>query len=309
MDIEGLELFRELILSQSYTDFSRQRNIQKSKLSRIVSALETEMGHKLVERSSGKSNLKLTQKGEMLFDRIPSLVNNYRDILRTLNQYPGLPETLTIYTTNLLIEDWIVEFLPKLLEAFPDYTFNFMARNSIMTSEEKASLITISPKTNPGDLFRQFDLLDFHVKLWASPAYLAKYGVPKTLEELEKHRLLVFATNFDDKTYPNVNWFIDPLRNKNLKMTCLNSSKALIKAALLGVGIVSLSEEAILAHGGNLCPILQEIPAPKVTMSLSFPIYLEDNPVMLQFYKLLKALFQEKYRSLSKNKEKKRKAE
>ena len=304
MDIKDLELFRELVLSQSYTDLSKQKNMQKSKLSRIVSALEIEIGHKLIERTSGKSNLKLTEKGKIIFDRIPSLVNNYRDMLRTLKQYPGLPETLTLYTTNLLIEDWIVEFLPKLLETFPDYTFNFMAKNTIISSEEKASLMTISPKTNPNEFFRQFDLLDFHVKLWASPDYLAKYGVPETLEDLERHRLLIFATNFDDKTYPNVNWFIDRLQNKNLKTTCLNSSKALINAASLGIGIISLSEEAILAHGANLLPILQDISAPKVTMSLSFPAYLEGNPVMMQLYELLKEHFQKKYRSITKNRRK-----
>lgn len=302
MDIKDLELFRELILSQSYTDLSKQKNIQKSKLSRIVTALEAELSHKLIERSSGKSNLKLTEKGKIIFERIPSLVNNYKDMLRTLNRYAGLPETLTIYTTNLLIEDWIVDFLPDLLEVFPDYTFNFMARNTIISSEEKASLITISPKTKFNELFRQFDLLDFHVKLWASPDYLAKYGTPKTLEELESHRFLVFATNFDDRTYPNINWFINHLQNKNLKMICLNSSKALISAASLGIGIISLSEEAILAHGADLLPILQDVPGPKVTMSLSFPAYLEDNPVMMQLYKFLKEHFQKKYRSISKSK-------
>jgi DNA-binding transcriptional LysR family regulator len=300
MDVKDLELFRELILSQSYTDLSKQKNIQKSKLSRIVTALEAEIGHKLIERTSGRSSLKLTEKGKIIFERIPSLVDNYNDMLRTLNQYTGLPKELTIYTTNLMIEDWIVDALPKLIEMFPDYTFSFMARNSLISSEEKASLITISPRTNPNELFRQFDLLDFHVKLWASQDYLEKYGIPETLKDLEEHRLLVFATKFDDKTYPNVNWFIDRIQNKNFKVTCLNSSKALIEAASLGIGIISLSEEAILAHSANLVPILQQVVTPRVTMSLSFPAYLEGNPVMMQLYELFREHFHEKYRFLSK---------
>src|SRR5690606_30390364 len=123
----------------------------------------------------------------------------------------------------------------------------------------------------------QIPLLDFHVGLWASHSYLERYGRPKNRADLVRHRLIVYAKDFDKMVYPNVNWQLKDLDIKREDLLCIHSTSARIKAALAGVGIISLSEEAILASGNRLEQVLPHEQGPTVTMCFTYPSYFKGN--------------------------------
>ena len=297
MNIKDLNILRQLVKTNSLTQASYDQKIHKSNLSKKISVMEQEIGCKLFKRDRGKEGLEPTEKGKYFFEKIEHIINQYEDIKNKIKSYPELPENITIYTTNLIIEDAIVSIMSDMIEKFNDLQIDFMARNALISAQEKERVFTISPKTKESEYFHQVDLQDFHIKLWASKTYLKNRGCPKKLEDLQHHQILVFAKHFDDKTYPSLNWFMDdkfsiPKRN----IICLNSSPALIKAASLGLGIISLAEESVYAHGIELVPILEQYPGEKITTCFSFPRYLEHNQRLQELAKFFRVKFQHYYK-------------
>lgn len=288
MDIEQLRIFRDIILSNGFSSNSEASNISQSNLSRIVSRLEKRIGYKLIDRKPGRTGLELTPQGKILFDSLPDMLNKYDNLLNSINlsANSALPE-LTIYSTSLLIEDWLVKLLPQIKSTFSTMEISLIARDQILTVEEKKTLISISPRTVDSEYVCQVHLRNFHVKLWASEVYKSKYGLPLHVNDLAKHQLLLFAKNFGTLTYPNLNWHLKKINSNLHNVTIINSSDALIKACKLGLGIISLSEEAIKMREHNFINVLPEIKGPTVEICLSYPIYLKNNNNMSTLTEIL----------------------
>jgi LysR family transcriptional regulator for bpeEF and oprC len=209
-----------------------------------------------------------------------------------MNSDPNLNKgELTIFTTTSLIEDWIVPILPDFFEKYPSIHLNLISHDSLLTDDMKGRVISIVPKGVETDNIIQVPLRDFHVGLWAAPAYLERYGCPKKPSDLMRHRLLVFAKDFDKMTYPNINWHLKDLDIKSEDLVCINSSTALIKAARRGLGIISLSAEAVQASGQLLERVLPDFHGPTVTMCLTYPSHLQQNKLLQNVEAFLKKKF------------------
>jgi hypothetical protein len=82
------------------------------------------------------------------------------------------------------------------------------SHDSLLSDEMRTNVISICPKREEIQNIIQVPLLDFHVGLWASSDYLERYGRPKSLADLRRHRLIVFAKDLDKMPYKNLNWHL-----------------------------------------------------------------------------------------------------
>lgn len=303
MEFEYLKNFYELVLAQSVRKLSEINNIPVSKISRQLSALERELGHTLLERKQGVAGIKLTRQGKVLYDALPGILGAFNSTKMMMDSDPSLNKgEVTIYTTTSLIEDWFVNILPSLFETYPSIHINLISHDTIMTDEMQTSVISISPKRNdPREDIIQVPLLDFHVGLWASSEYLDRFGRPQSLTDLRRHRLFVFAKELDKMFYPNMDWHLRDLDIKQEDLWCIHSSSARIKAAHKGLGIISLSEEAIKASGYTLERVLPNVKGPTVTMCFTYPYYFKENKIIKNIETFLKDHFTKQLKKLNKN--------
>jgi DNA-binding transcriptional LysR family regulator len=292
MDFEYLKNFYELVLAGSVRKLAEIKDIPVGKVSRQLSVLERELGTTLLERKQGIAGLKLTRQGQILFGALPGIIGSIENVKAMMGSDPNLNKgEVTIYTTSSLIEDWIVPILPSFFEQYPSIHLNFLRHDNLLSEEMKARVISITPKSEELDNIIQVPLRDFHVGLWASSEYLERYGIPKKQTDLIRHRLLVFAKDFDKMTYPNINWHLKNLDIKSEDLLCINSSAALIKAARNGLGIISLSAEAIEASGYSLVRVLPDLEGPMVTMCLTYPAYFQQNKLIKNIEDFFKKKF------------------
>jgi DNA-binding transcriptional LysR family regulator len=294
MNLNQLRIFYDLALTESFRKLSAINKLSIAKISRELSALEKEIGYQLIDRKPGRSNMHLTRQGKILFDSLPHVFGIFENLIQVMGTDPQLNKgDITLYTTNSLVEDWIVYMLPKLYKTFPNIQLNLIANNNLLTRDLKEKVISISPKSDEKNKnFCQVPLLDFHVGLWASRTYLDHYGRPKNFSDLQRHKLIFYTKDLDQMTYPNLNWH---LINSNINISeqmCINSTAGLLKAADLGLGIISLSEENIKAAGYRLEKVLPEIQGPIVTMCLTYPNYWKGNSIIENLTSFLKSEFQ-----------------
>ncbi|MBN9342891.1 MAG: LysR family transcriptional regulator [Holosporales bacterium] len=293
MDLEQLRIFYDLVFTESFRKLSASNKLSVAKISRELSALETELGYRLIERKPGYSNMSLTRQGKVLFEALPQVFGIFDNLKQVMNTDPELNSgNITIHTTNSLIENWIVFMIPKLQETYPNIQLNLIANNNLLTRDLKENVISISPASDEKNKnFFQVPLLNFHVGLWASKKYLDQYGRPTSLSDLQKHKVMLFTKELDQMTYPNLNWYLKDSNVMIPNQMCINSTLGLLKAAHHGLGIISLSEENIRVAGYQLERVLPEINGPTVPMCLTYPTYWKDNSIIENLATFFKTQF------------------
>jgi len=107
----------------------------------------------------------------------------------------------------------------------------------------------------------------------ASADYLARHGIPKTLEDLNRHRLIRYSPSLGSK--PSGFEYMDGDAYRNVEMAgtvTVNNSDAYHAACLAGLGIIQAPEIGLrdAMAQGKLAAILEEYSAAPLPVSLIY---------------------------------------
>jgi len=121
MNLKQLEVFINVAESGSFSKGAEATFITQSTVSQHISALESEFGLKLLDRT-GKGAL-LTEGGKLLLERARRLVDYAREIPLALDRFKGVEEAvLRIAGSGIPGEYIIPAALPQLISKFPGLT-------------------------------------------------------------------------------------------------------------------------------------------------------------------------------------------
>ena len=121
MNLKQLEVFINVAESGSFSKGAEATFITQSTVSQHISALESEFGLKLLDRT-GKGAL-LTEGGKLLLERARRLVDYAREIPLALDRFKGVEEAvLRIAGSGIPGEYMIPAALPLLISKFPGLT-------------------------------------------------------------------------------------------------------------------------------------------------------------------------------------------
>jgi DNA-binding transcriptional LysR family regulator len=101
-----------------------------------------------------------------------------------------------------------------------------------------------------------------HFHAYASPEYLKRFGTPRTLEDLDHHRILVLGGTVPSYLQ-TANWLIDAGRDGKGGRTPwlkINTVLGLLRGAQRGLGIAMLPDYLVDENGGmgNLVQMFAE---------------------------------------------------
>ena len=129
MNIKQLEVFIKVAESGSFSKGAEATFITQSTVSQHISALESEFGLKLLDRT-GKGAL-LTEGGKLLLERARRLVDYAREIPLALDRFKGVEEAkLNIAGSSIPGEYMIPAALPLLISRFPGLTIVLLQGDS-----------------------------------------------------------------------------------------------------------------------------------------------------------------------------------
>ena len=78
MDLELLRIFSEVVRRGSFAAVARGRDMDASVVSRSVATLETELGARLLQRTT--RSMVLTEPGELFLARIDPLIDEFDEV-------------------------------------------------------------------------------------------------------------------------------------------------------------------------------------------------------------------------------------
>jgi DNA-binding transcriptional LysR family regulator len=191
MDLNEVQYFTWVAQTGSFSSAAKQAGVPKSTLSRKVSDLEKRLGVTLLRRTTrqvkltdvGNSYLQICMKALSELESAESLATQTQ-----LNPTGKLRIAAPVEIGSMFLASVATEFTQK----YPEVELEFVLNDEIVDLiEEKIDLAIRAGSLPDSNLIAQ-KVGTNEMQLFASPAYLKKFGEPKTPKDLDKHRCLVF---------------------------------------------------------------------------------------------------------------------
>ena len=124
-NLQKLAAFEKTVEFGSFTKAARIMNYSQSGISRMISDLEKEWNVSLLER--GRSGVRLTSDGMMLFPFVQRVCSEYRKLLMQADELNGLQSGLIrIGTFSSTATHWLPNIIREFQKTYPDIEYELL---------------------------------------------------------------------------------------------------------------------------------------------------------------------------------------
>jgi DNA-binding transcriptional LysR family regulator len=196
LDITDLRVFVRITDAGSISGAARALGMPKSSVSRSLTRIEGSVGATLVERSTRR--LRLTDAGLLLQRHARRILDEVGEAEDAIAGFVGVPRgTLRVSAPPSFAAGPLAPMLPGFLARYPELRLVLSFDNQpIVVLPDDVDVAIRTGALPDSDLVARRIA---RTELWAcaSPAYLAAFGTPTTVEELNGHKLV---TLFDRRS-------------------------------------------------------------------------------------------------------------
>jgi len=242
MDWDKLRIFHAVADAGSFTHAGHELGLSQSAVSRQISALEDGLNVPLFHRHA--RGLILTEQGEVLYRTAHEVFTKLTAAQTRLMDSKEKPSgELRITTTVGLGSVWLTPRLKEFTELYPQINVTLMLddRELDLAMREADVAIRLRRPTQPDLIQRK--LFTVHHHIYASVEYVKTHGIPKSLEDLDRHKIVTFGQS--PSYLEPVNWLEMAGRPEGEPRPValrVNNAYGLRRAVQSGVGIASLAD-------------------------------------------------------------------
>jgi DNA-binding transcriptional LysR family regulator len=252
MDWDKLKVFHAAAEAGSFTHAGEHLGLSQSAVSRQVSALEQELGVSLFHRHA--RGLILTEQGELLHRTAHEVFMKLEAARAKLTDTRERPNgELKVTTTPGIGVHWLTPRLGEFIDLYPDI------RITLLTTEEELDLamreadvaIRLRQPIQPDLIQRKLFSLHFHA--CASPEYLKRFGTPRSVDELDKHRCVILGGTVPPWLQQTGNWLLTQGHdggNPRKAWLTINNVLGVLRACQRGIGIAMLPDYLVEESSG-----------------------------------------------------------
>lgn len=273
---EELAIFVAVVESGSFSRAAEQLRLANSAVSRSVKKLEMKLGVSLLNRTTRQ--LSLTEEGERYFRRVQQILQEMaaaeNELMETRHTPRGL---LRIDAATPVVLHFLMPLIKPFRERYPEVTLSLVSSETFINLIERKVDVAIRAGNLTDSSLRARPLFSSYRKVVASPDYLDRYGVPRTVEDLDDHVCLGFTEPVSLNTWP-VARQDGQLHDIQVGLSS-NSGETIKQLCLTGNGIACLSDYMIDKEiaNGEVVELLAEHRLP-VEMPFS-AVYYSDRAV------------------------------
>ena len=241
MDWDKLRIFHAAAEAGSFTHAGDALGMSQSAVSRQVSALERELKASLFHRHA--RGLVLTEQGELLYRTAQDVFMKLAAAETLLLDSRGKPSgDLRVTTTVALGSAWLTPRLGDFLSQYPDIRVQLLLTDEELDIGMREADVRLQPPSQ-NDLIQR-KLFTVHNHVYASVTYVQKYGAPKKIGDLDKHRILTYGASATTN-FKRLNWLEQAGRqNGSPRVASLqvNNVLGLVQGVSRGIGLAVLPD-------------------------------------------------------------------
>lgn len=226
-----LDIFARIVTSGGMSRAGRELGVSPAVVSKSVRRLEERLGVRLLQRTTRK--VTLTEAGQGFFERVTSILSSIEEAEEWVTSGTNAARgALRVSAPTSFGRLHIAPHLKRFLDAHRELTIDLTLSDDFVDIVGEGYDLAIRIADLSDSTLVAKKLAPNHRVLCASAAYLARHGEPKTLAELQRHKLLAHnAEQFRiEGPEGEINWKLQsPLKT--------NSSEVIREAVLAGLGI------------------------------------------------------------------------
>jgi len=246
--------------TRSYTQAARRLGVSKATVSLRINELERAAGIPLVQRST--RSVALTAAGQQLADETGPAFTRIEQSFAAVRDLASTPRGLVRLTAPVALgRQHVVPVLSEFLGRYPEIRIELDLNDKLVNLVQEGYDLAIRHIHAPPESHVAWTLCESRSVLVASPAYLARRGVPQTPQDLAAHDCLMYLRGAAGQSWTLARQ-TGRRRAPPEQVTVAvggpfkaNNSEALRDAALAGLGIALLPDfSASGAHGDRAQP-------------------------------------------------------
>jgi len=191
MDTNALETFVLVARQRSFAAAAREQNIDPSSVSRVVGALENELGVRLFQRNSRR--LSLTEAGAIYLQRIEPLIDEIKHARdAVVDASEQLQGTLRITASNSFGVKVVMPQIPQFTAKYPELSVDVVLTDAVvdLVAERFDLAIRLGRLVDSNLVAKLF--MHTRYRVVASPNYLRSHAPIKKPNDLSARDAILF---------------------------------------------------------------------------------------------------------------------
>jgi LysR family transcriptional regulator for bpeEF and oprC len=301
--LQAMRVFTRVAELGSFTRAATELGLSRARVSEAVSELERALGARLLHRTTRR--VSLSDDGRAYHERARQILADMDDAEAQLaGSRAKVRGLLRVAMPMALARSMVVPALPRFLARHPELGLEVRLENRALHLLEDGIDCALSYGL-PADagLVAQ-SILSTHLATCASPAYLARRGVPREPAELAQHDCVSFLAL--DSARPTPWSFSSGVASSGSVSSGVssrwqprgrlgfNSMEACVEAAVAGLGITqvlsSLAQPALTSR--RLEAVLARHAAPGPSIYLVYPPHEQASPRLRALLGFLREVFE-----------------
>ena len=276
MDWDKLKIFHAVAEAGSFTRATVNLNLSQSAISRQIQSLEQDLKVQLFERHA--RGLTLTENGEYVFKTAHEVIAKLKEVETSLGDQKNKPTgKLTITTVRSFGTHWLTPRIREFMQINPEIEVELIFDDKELDLSTRQADIGIFMRRPKQLNYIQRKLVDIKYHIYGSTKYLEKYGMPKTLNDLNKHRFISFGKGAPSPVF-NPDWALKLGIKDNKKRKSImkvNSVMGLLLAVESGVGLAALPDYLVF-QSQNVIKVLPKLEGPITEAHFVYPQSLKN---------------------------------
>jgi len=276
MDWDKLKIFHAVAEAGSFTSATINLNLSQSAISRQIQSLEEDLKVKLFERHA--RGLTLTENGEYVFKTAHEVICKLKEVETTLGDKKIKPSgKLTVNTVVSFGTTWLTPRIQEFMQLNPDIEVELIFDDKELDLSTRQADIGIFMRRPKQLNYIQKKLIDINYHIYGSPRYLEKYGFPKSINDLNKHKFISFGKGAPSPVY-SPDWVLKlGMKDNKKRKTCMkvNSVYGLLLAVQSGVGLAGLPDYLTVKQP-DIVKVLPNVEGPITEAHFVYPQSLKN---------------------------------
>lgn len=264
-------MFTRVMERRSFTLAAEDTGLPRSTVTDAVKQLEARLGVRLLQRTT--RHVSPTLDGEAYYRRCLTILSDIED---AEGAFAGAKPKglLRVDVHGKLARHFVLPGLPEFLKEYPGIQL-YMSEGDRLVDLIREGIDCV---LRAGDL-QDSEMIARRVGLLeevtcASPEYIARFGMPKNLDDLGGHQMIGFWSTAIGGLLPLEFTVAGTIRNVSLPaVVSVNGADTLAASARLGLGIMQAPRYALEEdlRNGTLVVILPDNPPTPTPVSLLYP--------------------------------------
>ena len=272
MELTALRIFTRVAELGSFTQAANQLGLTKGQVSTAVRRLEAELGTRLLQRTT--RSVRLTADGDQFIERCKDVVADADQLQGMFQPSVNLRGRIRINLPNALARDLLIERMPEFLAAHPllEVGLSTTDRRVDVVREGFDCVLRVGQLADSDLIAQPLGAMRLHNL--AAPSYLRAHGMPTTLADLSKHRLVNFSAKLNTQ---GAAWDYQEdgaqRRHAMRSLIAVDGTDAYVAACLAGLGLIQAPVHGIehLIQAGRLVAVMPRFEAASMPVTLLYP--------------------------------------